>query len=102
MWIKFENGNTINLAQAVSIFIDHDKLFYVTAAFPNGNTEILNAFDNEDSAKKFVAKVVDVLNGNKPLGYAFNWLKSDSPKLTEKVESDEKHKDEILQDGLWF
>lgn len=114
MWVKLKNGNAINLAQAVSIFIDYDTLFYVTAAFLDGDNEVLHAFDNADDAKKFIAKLVDELNGNKPLGYAFTWLKSspkpDTTKTTgyEEVihkpcaDSAEKHKDEILQDGLWF
>ncbi len=116
MWINFENGHAINLAQAVSVFIDNDTLFYITAAFPDGNTEILKAFDNENDAKKFIAKVVDALNKNEPLSYAFTWLaKSAENKPVETKttgyeevihkpcdDSDEKHKNEILQDGQWY
>lgn len=98
MWIKLKNGNVINLAQAVSIFIDHDTLFYVTAAFPDGNNEVLNAFDNENDAKKFVTKLVDALNGNKSVSCIFNWL----AKSANSVDSAEKHKNEILQDGQWY
>ena len=88
MWIKTENGElrNLNYAHKITTFQRYNKV-YVQATFSVttgknsadpafAEVSTLKIFDNENDAKAYMDMICDVLNGEKPLGYAFTWLKN--------------------------
>lgn len=106
MFIRTKDGDAVNAALVMDIYvIQIGNVYNVDYININEDSDTLASFDNEIDARNYVAVLIDELNGTKPLGYAFSWLKNLKVKDTSlKVDSVEavKHKDEILTDGLWF
>ena len=103
MWIKTIDGDAVNMALIAHITVqEYWKRFAVEVTDANEKGVYIATFDSKTDAENYVAVLVEELNGNKPLGYAFSWLKSNAAKPAETVNADNSHKDEILTDGLWF
>ena len=107
MWIKTIDGDAVNMALIAHIAVQKywKKNFAVEVTDANEKGVYIATFDSKTDAENYVAVLVEELNGNKPLGYAFSWLKSNAAKPAkpaETVNADDSHKDEILTDGLWF
>lgn len=101
MWVPTKNGEGVNLALVTSIkIVEISPINFEVTAFFNSKPSILATFTSKTAAKGFISRLIDVLNGNKPLGYAFTWLTK--PAENKPADSDEKHKNELLQDGQWF
>ena len=90
MCIKTENGElrNLNYAHKITKFQRYNKV-YVQATFSVAmgknfaapafsEVSMLKIFNNENDAKSYMDMICDVLNGKKPLSYAFIWLKNKS------------------------
>ena len=103
MWIKTKDGDAVNMALVTHIVAQrYGNRFTVAVIDANEKGADIATFDSKTDAENYVTVLVEELNGNKPVGYAFSWLKSNAAKPAETVNADNSHKDEILTDGLWF
>ena len=124
MWIKTKDGDAVNMALVAHITVQEywKNNFAVEVTDANEKGVYIATFDSKTDAENYVTVLVEELNGNKPVGYAFSWLSAKNAKIKHendvksaakvKFENDVKsamskaamlkHKDEILTDGQWF
>ena len=133
MWIRTEDGSVINLSRITSIFVvkTADDFEVKVAEFPHSgkkfsrmyrnrsrnhtqdiyanNFVTLQTFDNASDAQAFIKMLMDCLNGEKPIGYAFTWLKNygasefarlGEPAETKNESAETKFYDADLVDGV--
>ena len=81
MWIETLNGDAINLqfASKIELMTINDEMGKVCG----GGAELINdptsfetiaTFDNEENAKACIEEIINALNGEEKVGYAFSWL----------------------------